>query len=74
MACEFYIRRLIEKVPGSDNYQVGVLAMNHKGRIGACSVQNGFTYYVGEKLREAKSIINKHASIMQAMQVLEDKE
>jgi N4-(beta-N-acetylglucosaminyl)-L-asparaginase len=61
------MKRLINKVPGSDNYQVGVLALDYKGRIGACSVQHGFTYAVANaksnNLLTAKSILKQGASI-----------
>lgn len=60
-ACEAVIKRIMQKIPGSENYQVGVLALDYKGRVGACGVQQGFTYAVANrkdnKLNSAKAII-----------------
>jgi isoaspartyl peptidase/L-asparaginase-like protein (Ntn-hydrolase superfamily) len=50
-ACETVIRRMIERIPGAERYQVGVLAMDHRGRVGAFAVQRGFTYAVGDSQR-----------------------
>ena len=47
--------------------------MDFRGRIGACSVQKGFTYAVADKkgnhMKEAKAIISKESSIELAMKV-----
>lgn len=43
-ACELAIKRIIDKVPDSENFQVGYLALNKNGETGAYSVQKGFTY------------------------------
>ncbi|HQN55949.1 MAG TPA: N(4)-(beta-N-acetylglucosaminyl)-L-asparaginase [Saprospiraceae bacterium] len=45
-ACEYAIRRIMEKTPDVSNAQVGILAINRKGEIGACAIQEGFTYAV----------------------------
>ncbi len=37
-ACEMLIRRIIQIIPGSDDFQVGVLALDYAGNIGASSV------------------------------------
>jgi isoaspartyl peptidase/L-asparaginase-like protein (Ntn-hydrolase superfamily) len=42
---------MIERVPGAERYQVGVLAMDHRGRVGAFSVQQGFTYALADGAR-----------------------
>jgi len=47
-ACEDFIRRMIDKVPAQQPYQVGVLAMNYKGNTGAYAVRSGFTCAIGE--------------------------
>lgn len=47
-ACEALIRRLIDRVPGAERYQVGVLALDYRGRVGAFAVQKGFTYAVAD--------------------------
>jgi N4-(beta-N-acetylglucosaminyl)-L-asparaginase len=52
-ACEALITRLIERVPGAERYQVGVLAMDYQGRFGAFSVQQGFTYALADGSRNA---------------------
>ncbi|MBD80598.1 MAG: glycosylasparaginase [Crocinitomicaceae bacterium] len=43
-ACEIAIQRIIDKNPGSKNFQVGYLALNKQGETGAYSIQKGFTY------------------------------
>ena len=72
-ACDLLIQRIIKLIPGSDNYQVGVLALDYKGNVGAASVQKGFSYAIGNsegnKLAEASAAINKEASIQLAMKV-----
>jgi isoaspartyl peptidase/L-asparaginase-like protein (Ntn-hydrolase superfamily) len=52
-ACESLIARMIERVPGAERYQVGVLAMDYQGRCGAFSVQQGFTYALADGSRNA---------------------
>ena len=52
-ACEALIQRMIERVPGAERYQVGVLAMDHAGRVGAHAVQQGFSYAVAEHGKNA---------------------
>jgi hypothetical protein len=44
---------MIERVPGAERYQVGVLAMDYQGRFGAFSVQQGFTYALADGSRNA---------------------
>ena len=41
-ACEVAIQRIIEKTPDVSNVQVGILAINKKGEIGAYAIQKGF--------------------------------
>lgn len=45
-ACEVAIQRIIEKTPDVNNVQVGILAINKKGEIGAYAIQKGFSYAV----------------------------
>lgn len=52
-ACEALVARMIERVPGAERYQVGVLAMDYQGRCGAFSVQQGFTYALSDGSRNA---------------------
>jgi N4-(beta-N-acetylglucosaminyl)-L-asparaginase len=52
-ACEVLVARMIERVPGAECYQVGVLAMDYQGRCGAFSVQQGFTYALADGSRNA---------------------
>lgn len=44
MACEKATKRIVEKVPESEKYQIGFIALSNKGEIGAYSLQPGFTY------------------------------
>lgn len=48
-ACEALVLRMIDRVPGSGDCQVGVLAMDFSGRVGAFSVQRGFTCALAER-------------------------
>jgi isoaspartyl peptidase/L-asparaginase-like protein (Ntn-hydrolase superfamily) len=50
-ACEEAIRRIALKNPGFRDFQVGIIALNKAGRIGAFSLQKGFNY----ALRDEKS-------------------
>lgn len=43
-ACEYAIRRIIEKVPGHSGFQVGFLALNRQGEVGACALHKDFSY------------------------------
>lgn len=54
-ACERAIDRIIEKNGDPSGYQVGVLALDFEGRIGAYAVQRGFTFAIQEELRDAPS-------------------
>jgi len=45
-ACETAIKRIIEKIPDVSNAQVGILAINKKGEVGAYAIREGFTYAV----------------------------
>jgi hypothetical protein len=36
-------------------YQVGMLALDYDGRVGACAVQKGFDYALGSDLLAAPS-------------------
>ena len=72
-ACEALVLRMIDRVPGSADYQVGVLAMDFSGRIGAFSVQRGFTYALAERgenaMHAAPAAIDHDGSIDLAMKV-----
>lgn len=72
-ACEALVHRMIDRVPGSDSYQVGVLAMDFQGRVGAFAVQKGFTYAVGcareNALHHAAFALAEDGSIARAMRV-----
>jgi len=56
-ACEDAIRRVVQHVRDIPDLQVGYLALNRAGEIGACSVQPGFQFAVrdghGSELRDA---------------------
>ena len=43
-ACEEGIRRIARKVPDFQKFQIGYLAANKKGEIGAYSIHKGFNY------------------------------
>jgi L-asparaginase/N4-(beta-N-acetylglucosaminyl)-L-asparaginase len=72
-ACEALVHRMIERVPGSHDYQVGVLAMDHAGRVGAFAVQDGFTYAVadaaGNAMHRSAAALQLDGSIQRAMKV-----
>ncbi len=42
-ACELAIKRIIEKTPNFEDFQVGYIAVNKKGETGAYSIHEGFT-------------------------------
>jgi N4-(beta-N-acetylglucosaminyl)-L-asparaginase len=48
-ACEEGIRRIVAKIPGYDNYQIGYLAINKAGETGAYAIQKGFNYALFRK-------------------------
>jgi len=54
-ACEEAIKRIVKKHPTIADYQVGILAMDKKGRHGAHSVHKSFTYALHTQLRQATS-------------------
>jgi isoaspartyl peptidase/L-asparaginase-like protein (Ntn-hydrolase superfamily) len=54
-ACERAIARIIEKNPNPERYQVGMLALDFAGRVGAYAVQKGFTYALQDGLLDAPS-------------------
>ena len=72
-ACEALIHRMVDRVPGSDAYQVGVLAMDCRGRVGAFAVQQGFTYAMADgttnAMHRANSALAVDGSIARAMKV-----
>ena len=45
-ACEEAIKRILEKQREKPNFQVGYLATNRKGEIGAYSIHKGFSYTI----------------------------
>jgi isoaspartyl peptidase/L-asparaginase-like protein (Ntn-hydrolase superfamily) len=54
-ACERAIARVIEKNGDPKAYQVGMLALDYRGRTGAYAVQQGFNYAFGTNLVDAPS-------------------
>ena len=58
-ACREAVGRVITKTPDQDDLQVGFLALNRSGEIGACSVRPGFQFAVhdagGKVLQDAPS-------------------
>jgi len=48
-ACEEGIKRIAKKVPGYQKFQIGYLAVNKKGEIGAYSIHKGFNYALFRK-------------------------
>ena len=59
-ACEEAIKRIVKKNKGETDFQVGLIAVNRKGIIGAFAVQKGFQYAV---CREGKTILLDSAFI-----------
>lgn len=53
-ACEHAIRRIIEKNPHPENYQVGMLALDYAGRVGAYAIQKGFNFALQGELLDAQ--------------------
>ena len=74
-ACQALIQRLVQRVPGAADYQVGVLAMDFSGRVGAFSVQRGFNYAMagsaGNAMQVAPAALGIQGSIDRAMKVQE---
>lgn len=54
-ACERAIARIVAKNGDPSRYQVGMLALDYQGRVGALAVQEGFTYALGLALERAPS-------------------
>ncbi len=54
-ACEAAIARIIEKNGDPTQFQVGMLALDFQGRVGAYAVQKGFNYALQETLHDAPS-------------------
>jgi isoaspartyl peptidase/L-asparaginase-like protein (Ntn-hydrolase superfamily) len=54
-ACEHAIERIIAKNGDPKLYQVGMLALDYEGRVGAYAVQPGFNYARGSTLVDAAS-------------------
>lgn len=54
-ACERAIARIIEKNGDPRSFQVGMLALDYEGRVGAFAVQKGFNYALGTDLIDARS-------------------
>ncbi len=48
-ACEEAVRRIIRKQPNRRDFQVGYIAVNKNGEIGAYSIHPGFSYTVYQK-------------------------
>lgn len=55
-ACEEAVRRIYEKLPDKDAYQVGFIAVNKRGETGAFSIQPGFMYAV--KTESKDEVVN----------------
>ena len=53
-ACEEAIKRIVKKNKGETDFQVGLIAVNRKGIVGAFAVQKGFQYAV---CREGKTVL-----------------
>jgi N4-(beta-N-acetylglucosaminyl)-L-asparaginase len=51
-ACELAIRRIIDKVPGSDDFQIGLIAVSKTGATGAASIHEGFSYALRSESKE----------------------
>ncbi len=45
-ACEQAVKRIVKKIPGYENFQIGYLAMNKDGEYGSYCIQPGFNYAV----------------------------
>ncbi len=62
-ACREGINRIIHKNPRWREVQVGYLAMNRQGQVGAFAIQPGFQFAVqdaaGSRLLDAESIVSK---------------
>jgi L-asparaginase/N4-(beta-N-acetylglucosaminyl)-L-asparaginase len=62
-ACNATLARIVSNIPDSRNQQVGYIAVNKKGEIGAASLHPGFNYAVKSKntieLREADAWYKK---------------
>ena len=43
-ACELAVRRIVETIPEYETHQIGYIALNKEGEIGAFSLQPGFNY------------------------------
>jgi N4-(beta-N-acetylglucosaminyl)-L-asparaginase len=43
-ACEEAIRRIVKRNPDFKEFQVGIIALDKKGHVGAYAIQKGFTY------------------------------
>lgn len=53
-ACEEAIKRIVKKNKGETDFQVGLIAVNRKGVVGAFAVQKGFQYAI---CREGKTVL-----------------
>ncbi|MCB0596700.1 MAG: N(4)-(beta-N-acetylglucosaminyl)-L-asparaginase [Lewinellaceae bacterium] len=60
-ACEEAIRRIARKQKGYEDFQVGFLALNREGGIGAYAIQPGFSYAL---TREGVHEVVKAASLL----------
>lgn len=54
-ACEEAIRRIVKKHDNWKDFQVGILAIDKKGRYGAFSLHKGFTYAMNRELKTAEA-------------------
>jgi len=51
-ACKEAVARIIKKKPDAKDLQVGFLALNKRGEIGAWAIQKGFTYALCDQSRQ----------------------
>lgn len=56
-ACEAAVRRIAARNGDPSSFQVGMLALDHRGRVGAFAVQKGFNLAVDLELRDAPSLL-----------------
>ncbi|PTS87001.1 N(4)-(beta-N-acetylglucosaminyl)-L-asparaginase, partial [Caulobacter sp. HMWF009] len=43
-ACKEAVARILKKKPAARDFQVGFLAINKRGEVGAWAIQKGFSY------------------------------
>lgn len=58
-ACKEAVKRIVDKIPGYEEFQIGYLALDKNGNYGAFSLQPGFEYAV--KSREVSELTEAEA-------------